>query len=82
MGIGHVAVRLGLKRAECGINVGWLIFAALLPDFLLGWFALAGWETYQAPADYAVGHYLLFTFPLSHGLIAEIGWAAVAGFLT
>jgi len=29
MGIGHVAVGLGLKRVDRGINVGWLIFAAL-----------------------------------------------------
>ena len=42
MGIGHVAIGLGLKRADPQINAGWLIFAALLPDFLLGLFALAG----------------------------------------
>jgi len=82
MGIGHVAVGLGLKRADDGINVGWLIFAALLPDFLLGWFVVGGWETYDAPADYTSSHYLLFTFPASHGLVANIGWAAVAALLT
>jgi hypothetical protein len=36
MGIGHVAVGLGLKYADRRINAGWLIFAASLPDFLLG----------------------------------------------
>jgi len=81
MGIGHVAVGLGLKRADPEINAGWLIFAALLPDFLLGLFALAGWESYEVPADYASGHYLLFTFPWSHGLIADVVWASLAGLL-
>jgi hypothetical protein len=47
--------------------VGWLIFATLLPDFLLGWFVLAGLESYEAPNDYPSLHYLLFTFPWSHG---------------
>src|SRR5215472_16379951 len=79
MGIGHVAVGLGLKFTDRRINVGWLIFAALLPDFLLGWFALAGLESYAAPRDYAAVHYLLFTFPWSHGLLADLAWATIAG---
>src|SRR6266481_1730074 len=79
MGIGHVAVGLALKRADRRINVGWLIFAALLPDFLLGWFVLAGLESYVTPNDYPSVHYLLFTFPWSHGLLPDVAWAAVAG---
>jgi hypothetical protein len=81
MGIGHVAVGLALKRADRRINVGWLIFAALLPDFLLGWFVLAGWESYAAPPDYRTAHYLLFTFPWSHGLLADLVWALTGGML-
>ena len=79
MGIGHVAVGLALKRADRRINAGWLIFAALLPDFLLGWFVLAGLESYASPQDYPSVHYLLFTFPWSHGLLADVVWAAIAG---
>jgi hypothetical protein len=78
MGIGHVAIGLALKRGDQKINVGWLVFAALLPDFLLGWFVLAGLESYTAPPDYASVHYLLFTFPWSHGLVANMVWAALA----
>lgn len=81
MGIGHVAVGLALKRTDLRMNVGWLIFAALLPDFLLGWFVLLGWESYVVPSDYRFGHYLLFTFPWSHGLIANLAWAAIGGTL-
>ena len=82
MGIGHVAIGLGLKCADRRINAGWLIFAALLPDFLLGWFVLDGLEGYTEPNDYAGAHYLLFTFPWSHGLLADVAWAAIAGVVT
>ena len=79
MGIGHVALGLGLKRADPRINAGLLIFAAFFADFLLGWFALAGWETYEVPPGYASKHYLLFTFPWSHGLLPDLIWAAALG---
>jgi hypothetical protein len=78
MGIGHIAVGLGLKPLDKRLNAGWLIFAALLPDFLLGCFAMAGWERFEAPPDYASQHYLLFTFPFSHGLAVDVTWAAMA----
>jgi len=42
MGIGHVAAGLGLSSAGRRANAGLLIFAALLSDFLPGWFVLAG----------------------------------------
>ena len=42
MGIGHVAVALGATRAAPRLNVGWLVLAALLSDFLLGIFATFG----------------------------------------
>ena len=82
MGIGHVAVGLGLKSADRRLNVGFLIFAALFADFLLGWFTLAGWESYEIPPDYATKHYLLFTFPWSHGLLPDLGWATGLGVVT
>jgi len=55
MGIGHLAVGLGLKKADSATNVGWLGFAAFLPDFLLGWFVLAGWESYLVPGRRRLG---------------------------
>ena len=60
------------QASRSGDQRGWLIFAAFLPDFLLGLFASAGWEDYQVPPDYASKHYLLFTFPFSHGLLADL----------
>ncbi len=81
MGIGHVAVALGASRAAPRLNVGWLVFAALLADFLLGIFAALGLEHSTVPPDLAAKHYLLFTFPYSHGLVALGLWSVIFGFL-
>lgn len=81
MGVGHVAVALGASRAAPRVNVGWLVFAALLSDFLLGIFATLGLEHSSVPENYASRHYLLFTFPYSHGLLPLLLWAALFGLL-
>jgi hypothetical protein len=81
MGVGHAAVALGATRYAPRLNVGWLIFAALLADFLLGFFALAGLEGAHVPPDFASHHYLTFTFPYSHGLFMVLLWSAAFGVL-
>ena len=81
MGVGHVAVALGASRAAPRVNVGWLVFAALLADFLLGIFASLGLECATVPENYSAKHYLLFTFPYSHGLAALFVWAMLFGLL-
>ena len=81
MGVGHIAVALGASKAAPRVNVGWLVFAAFLADFLLGIFAWLGLEHSSVPDNYSTRHYLLFTFPYSHGLLALLAWAAIAGFL-
>jgi hypothetical protein len=77
MGIGHVAAGLALSSAGRRVNAGLLIFAALLSDFLLGWFVLAGWESYRFPPGFASKHYMLFTFPWSHGLFPVLLWSVL-----
>lgn len=81
MGIGHVAVGLGLKSADRRLNVGLLVFGAFFADFLLGWFVWAGWESYQFPPDFASKHFMLFTFPWSHGLLPLLVWGSCLGLL-
>jgi hypothetical protein len=81
MGVGHAAVALSAGTAAPRLNVGWLVFAAFLADFLLGIFASIGLEGATAPPNYATSHYLLFTFPYSHGLVPLLLWAAIAGCL-
>jgi hypothetical protein len=81
MGVGHAAVALAASKSAPRMNVGWLILAAFLADFLLGIFAWLGLEHANAPLDFASRHYLLFTFPYSHGLVPLLIWGAIAGFL-
>lgn len=81
MGIGHAAVALGASRAEPRINVGLLVFAAFLADFLLGIFAAFGLERAHIPADFSTRHYLTFTFPYSHGMVPLLVWGVLLGAL-
>ena len=81
MGIGHAAVALGASRAVPRVNVGLLIFAAFLADFLLGVFGALGLEHAHVPPDFATRHYLTFTFPYSHGLVPLLVWGTVLGAL-
>jgi hypothetical protein len=81
MGIGHAAVALGASRTAPRMNVGLLIFAAFLADFLLGIFGAFGLESAHIPADYTARHYLTFTFPYSHGLAALVLWSIIFGAL-
>jgi hypothetical protein len=82
MFVGHLAVGLALKKAEPKLNLGVLFLAVMLLDFLLGVFVLLGLEQVHVPADYARLHYLTFTFPYSHGLLASLVWSALASLLT
>lgn len=72
---GHLAAGLALKRADKRINLGYLFFAALFLDFLLGIFVLLGLEQVIVPENYSKLHYLRFVFPYSHGLLATLFWS-------
>jgi len=78
MGVGHLAVGLMLKQAVPRVNLGWLFFASLLPDFLLGIFFWLGLEQASIPAHYENAHSVAFSFPYSHGLTASLIWSALA----
>jgi hypothetical protein len=74
---GHLAAGLVLKKMERRLNLGWLFFAVLFHDFLLGVLVLSGLEQIHIPANFARTHYLTFTFPYSHGFAASIIWSAL-----
>jgi len=79
MGIGHAAVALGAARATPRVNAGVLIFAAFLAEFLLWIFAALGMEQAHIPPDFRTRHYLTFTFPYSHGMVALMAWGLLFG---
>ena len=72
---GHLAAGLVLKKMERRLNIGWIFFATLFHDFLLGILVLLGLEQIHVPANFAQTHYLTFAFPYSHGLAASIIWS-------
>ena len=73
---------MAIGRAERRVNLGVLVFAAVLLDFVLWLLVLLGWESVTIPANFKVTHQPEFVFPYSHGLLASLGWSALAGFAT
>lgn len=78
MFVGHLGVGLALKKAAPEHNLGVLLFASLFLDVLLGVFVLAGFEQVLVPDNYSQLHYLHFSFPYSHSLLAVTVWSLIA----
>ena len=76
--VGHIAAGLALKRADPEVPLGALLLAAMLPDLVLGVLVLAGIERIAVPDNYADLRYFVYVFPYSHGLAANLSWAAGA----
>ena len=79
---GHVGAAMAIGRAERRVNLGALVFAAVLLDVVLWLLVLLGWESVTIPANFNTTHQPEFVFPYSHGLLASIGWSALAGIAT
>jgi len=79
---GHVGAAMAIGRAERRVNLGAVVLAAIFLDFVLWLFVLLGWESVTIPANFNVTHQPEFVFPYSHGLLASIGWSALAGIAT
>jgi hypothetical protein len=79
---GHVGAAMAIGRVERRISLGVLVFAAVLLDFVLWLFVLLGWEFVTIPDNFNATHQPQFVFPYSHGLLASIGWSALAGIAT
>jgi drug/metabolite transporter superfamily protein YnfA len=77
MFVGHLGVGLSLKKIDKRINLGWIFFTSLFPDFLLGILILLGVENIIIPVNYDQLHYFEFSFPYSHGLIAILIWTGI-----
>jgi len=78
MFVGHVGAGLAAKRWAPRLSLGVLFLAAMWLDAVLWVFVLLGLEMVHVPADFQENHYLTFTFPYSHGLVASLGWSAAA----
>jgi hypothetical protein len=79
MFLGHYGVALALKRVEPKISLGTLFVAAQLADLLWGCFLLLGWEHARiVPDPNPLLSFEFLDYPISHSLVAAIGWAIAA----
>jgi hypothetical protein len=75
MFIGHFAVAYAAKKASPRTSLGTLAFASQLPDILWPVFLLLGLERAAvAPGATAVTPLDFTSYPLSHSLLADVGW--------
>ncbi len=78
MFIGHIAVALAAKRAAPRTSLGTLAVAVEFTDLLWPIFLLLGWEQVRIVPGMTVVTPLDFvSYPLSHSLLADIGWASL-----
>lgn len=80
MFIGHYAVGLAAKKFAPRSSLGALIAAPILLDLIWPIFVLQGWEHVSIVPNVNPFLRLQFdSFPISHGLLAVIGWATLFG---
>src|ERR1043165_3969256 len=78
MFIGHYALRLLGKKVAPSASLGALIAAPILLDLLWPIFLLLGWEHVSIMPNANPFLRLQFdSYPISHGLVAVIGWATL-----
>ncbi|HEX6615629.1 MAG TPA: hypothetical protein VF046_04930 [Gemmatimonadales bacterium] len=82
MFLGHYGAALALKRAEPKVSLGTLFVAAQLLDLLWGIFLLLGWEHVRSlPDDNPFLVFQFYDYPISHSLVAAVGWGLAAAAL-
>jgi hypothetical protein len=78
--LGHYAVAFAAKRAAPQTSLGTLILAAQLPDLLWPILLLAGLESVRVdPGNTAFTPLDFVSYPISHSLLAVLGWGAALG---
>jgi len=78
--VGHYAVALIAKRNQPKINLGTLVFAAMLADFAWCAFMILGLEQVQFKSGLGAGQYFSATnIALSHSLLMDFVWATLFG---
>jgi hypothetical protein len=80
MFLGHFGVAFAAKRVAPRTSLGILVLAAQLADLLWPIFLLLGWEQVRiAPGITRVTPLDFVSYPWSHSLVAQIGWAILLG---
>lgn len=78
MFLGHFAVGLAAKKVAPPASLGALIAAPILLDLLWPIFLLLGWEHVTVePSSNPFLRLVFDSYPISHGLVAVVGWATL-----
>lgn len=78
MFIGHIAVGLAAKKAAPRTSLGTLLMAAQFTDLLWPILLLLGVEQVAiVPGSTVVTPLAFLSYPISHSLLADIGWATL-----
>jgi hypothetical protein len=80
MFLGHFGVALAAKKAAPKTSLGTLVLAAQFADLLWPILLLTGIEHVRiAPGILAASPFDFTSYPISHSLLAELGWALIFG---
>jgi hypothetical protein len=80
MFLGHFGVALAAKKVAPKASLGTLVFAAQFADLLWPLLLLAGVEQVRIVPGLLAASPLDFTsYPVSHSLVAQLGWGAILG---
>ena len=83
MFIGHFGVGFAAKRLAPRASLGTLLLAAQFIDLLWPTFLLLGWEHVRIEPGVTAANPLAFEhYPISHSLLAVVGWAVLLGAAT
>lgn len=80
MFLGHFGVALAAKKVAPKASLGTLVFAAQFADLLWPVLLLAGIEHVRiVPGLLAASPFDFTSYPISHSLVAQLGWGAILG---
>ena len=80
MFLAHFGVALAAKKVAPKASLGTLVFAAQFADLLWPVLLLAGVEHVRiVPGVLAASPFDFTSYPVSHSLIAQLGWGAILG---
>jgi len=82
MFLGHFGVAFAAKKAAPKVSLGTLVFAAQFADLLWPILLLLGVEHVRiVPGLMAASPFDFTSYPISHSLVAQLGWGAVIGLI-
>jgi hypothetical protein len=82
MFLGHFGLAFAAKKAAPKPSLGTLVLAAQFADLLWPVLLLLGLERMRiVPGLLAASPFDFTSYPISHSLVAQLGWGALLGFI-